>query len=118
MTDQPMGGGGMSGDVTSDDRLWGLLIYILSPIVPVIVLLMEDKKSRPFLRSHNVQALILGVVNIVIGIVVGIPTLGIGACCTGILIWGYQIYCGVQAYGGKTVTIPMLTDFVKNQGWA
>jgi hypothetical protein len=29
-----------------------------------------------------------------------------------------MVYCGIQAYGGKTVTVPVLTDFIKNQGWA
>ncbi|MBL8055161.1 MAG: DUF4870 domain-containing protein [Anaerolineales bacterium] len=116
MTDQPIGGG-MSGDVTSDDKLWALLAYVLSPIVPVILLIWEEKKNRPFIRSHNVQALVLGLAAAVISSVVGGVTLGIG-CCIGILPWIYQIYCGVQAYGGKSVTIPVITDFVKNQGWA
>lgn len=30
-------------DVTSDDKLWALLAYILTPLVPVIILLMPDK---------------------------------------------------------------------------
>lgn len=114
MADQPMMGD-MSGGITSDDKLWGLLAYVLSPIVPVIVLLMEDKKNRPFIRSHNVQALILGLVGVVNGFLLGPILVG---CCTGIILFGYQIYLGMQAYQGKTVTIPVVTDFVKNQGWA
>ena len=39
--------------VTSDDKLWALLSYILSPIVPIILLLMEDKKNRPFIKYHS-----------------------------------------------------------------
>ena len=41
--------------VTSDDKLWAMLAYLLSPIVPIIILLMEDKKNRPFLKAHTVQ---------------------------------------------------------------
>ncbi len=115
MTDQPMGGG-MPGEVTSDDKLWALLAYLLSPIVPVILLLWDEKKNRPYIRSHNVQALILGAVNWVVATVLS-PLFFIG-CCTGLIIGIYQIYCGIQAYGGKPVVIPFLTDFVKNQGWA
>ena len=115
MTDQPLGGG-MSGEVTSDDKLWALLAYLLSPIVPIILLIWEEKKNRPFIRSHNVQALILGALNWVVATVLT-PAFFIG-CCTGILLLGYQIYCGIQAYNGKAVTIPVVTDFVKNQGWA
>jgi hypothetical protein len=29
-----------------------------------------------------------------------------------------QLYWAYQAYQGKIVTIPLLTDFIKNQGWA
>jgi uncharacterized membrane protein len=109
-------GGGMPGEVSSDDRLWGLLIYLLTPLVPVIVMLMEDKKNRPFLRSHNAQALVLGVLAVINAVALG-PLFFIG-CCTGLVLFGYQVYLGVQAYGGKTVTIPVITDFVRNQGWA
>jgi uncharacterized membrane protein len=114
MTDQPLMGD-MSGGITSDDKLWSLLTYILSPIVPIIVLLLEDKKNRPFIRSHNAQALILGIIGVVNGVILGPFFVG---CCTGLLLFGYQIYLGVQAYRGRTVTVPVITDFVKNQGWA
>ena len=52
------------GDVTSDDKLWVLLAYVLTPLVPIIIFLMEDKKTRPFIRAHNAQALVVGVVNL------------------------------------------------------
>jgi len=35
---------------TSDDRLWVLLGYIFTPIIPIVVLLLEDKKNRPFIQ--------------------------------------------------------------------
>ncbi len=95
------------GEVTSSDKLWALLAYVFSPLAPVIILLMADKKDRPFIKAHNIQALILGIITVI--------TSGF---CVGILVWFYAIYCGFQAYGGKTVTIPVITDLVKNQGWA
>jgi uncharacterized membrane protein len=102
-------------DVTSDDKLWALLAYILAPIVPIIILLMEDKKNRPFIKAHNVQALVFSIVFYVI-VAVTSPFL-IGLC-----IWpiGFiaEIYWGIKAYQGNLVNIPLLTDFVKNQGWA
>jgi hypothetical protein len=36
-----------SSDITSDDRLFAALAYVFSPIVPIILLLMEDKKIVP-----------------------------------------------------------------------
>ena len=102
-------------DITSDDKLWALLAYVLTPIVPIIILLMEDKKNRPFLRAHNAQALALGVLNVIIGLVLSWTVV---LACVPILIWFGCIYWGIQAYNGKYVEIPVVTNFVKNQGWA
>jgi uncharacterized protein len=104
-------------EVTSDDKLWALLAYILSPLVPVIILLMEDKKNRPFIKAHNVQALVFGLVYIILGSIIGVITLGFGTCLIPVL-WLLSIYWGVQAYQGKYVKIPVITDFVTKQGWA
>jgi len=112
MTDQPV-----NQDVTSDDKLWALLAYVLSPVVPIIILLMEDKKNRPFIKAHNVQALVFGLAYIILGSIIAALTLGFGSCLIP-LLWILSIYWGIQAYQGKYVTIPVLTDFCKKQGWA
>ena len=111
MENQPM------MEVTSDDKLWALLAYVLTPLVPIIILLMEDKKNRPFIRAHNAQALAWGIFNVIGGTILssllffcfGLPS---------ILIWAVGVYWGIQAYNGKYVEIPVVTNFVKNQGWA
>jgi len=94
-------------EVTSDDKLWALLAYIFSPLVPIIIMVMEDKKNRPFLKAHNAQALILGIIAVITS-----------SFCVGILVWFYMIYLGVQAYNGKLVEVPVITNLCKNQGWA
>lgn len=96
-------------DVTSDDKLWAALAYVFSPLVPIILMLMEDKKNRPFIRAHNIQALILGII-----IIVTAPlTFG----CTG-LLWFVMLFWAYKAYQGEMVEVPGLTGFVKGQGWA
>ncbi|MEW5987082.1 MAG: hypothetical protein AB1791_10650 [Chloroflexota bacterium] len=104
-----------SGEVTSDDHLWAALAYVFTPIVPIILLLMEDKKNRPFIKAHNMQALIWGVVLYVITAVTAPFLLG---CILGPLGLLITLYWAYQAYQGQMVTIPVLTDFAKNQGWA
>jgi uncharacterized membrane protein len=101
----------VSPEITSDDKLWALLAYIFSPLVPVIILLMEDKKNRPFLKAHNIQALILGL----IAFVLAVSTI---LACLSPIVWLVALYYGIQAYQGKFVEIPVITNFVKNQGWA
>ena len=105
----------MEPEVTSDDKLWALLTYIFTPLIPIVILLMEDKKNRPFIRAHNAQALVVGVINFVLGLVLSWTLV---LACVPLIIWFVCIYWGVQAYNGKMVQIPVITDFVKNQGWA
>lgn len=104
-----------TSEITSDDKLWVLLAYILSPIVPIIIMLMEDKKNRPFIRAHNAQALVLGIIEVILGVTIGWT---IFLTCIPLLLWIAMIYWGIQGYQGKYVTIPVITDFCKKQGWA
>jgi len=94
-------------ETTSDDKLWAALAYVFSPLVPIILMFMEDKKNRPFIRAHNAQALVLGIISVISY-----------WFCVGFLVLLYQLYCAYQAYQGQTVEIPVVTNFVKNQGWA
>lgn len=107
--------GQTSSEITSDDKLWVLLTYILTPLIPVIILLMEDKKKRPFIRAHNAQALVLGIINLLIAVFLGWTVI---LACLPLIIWVYCIYLGIQGYGGKYNDIPVITNFVKGQGWA
>lgn len=101
------------GEVTSDDKLWAALAYAFSPLIPVIILLMADKKDRPFIKAHSVQALVLGIVVWIVATIIGTFTCGIG-----FILWLLMFYLAYVAYQGKTITIPVITDFVKKQGWA
>ena len=105
MTDQMNPG---AGDVTSDDKLWAMLCYVLPVIGPVLVLIMQGKKDRPFIKAQIAQSLILGVLIWVLS-----------AACIGVLVWFYALYLGfAKAYAGQPVVIPVVTDLCKNQGWA
>ena len=104
MTQQPI-----SSDLTSDDKLWSLLSWLIWPVA-VIVLFMEDKKARPFIKYNAVLSLSLSVN------AWGSSIIGIGLCL-GPLAFIYSVVLGIQSYQGKWVTVPVLTDFVKKQGW-
>jgi uncharacterized membrane protein len=104
MTQQPM-----NSDLTQDDKLWSLLSWLIWPIA-IIVLLMDDKKNRPFIKYNAVLSLALSV------IAWGSSIIGIGLCL-GPLAFIYSIVLGIQSYQGKSVTVPVLTDFVKKQHW-
>ncbi len=100
-------------EITDDDKLWALLSWLFWPVA-IVVLLLEDKKQRPFIKYHAVQSLALAVVGWVLSLILSFVVVG---CFVGVAWMIYAIYLAVKAYQGEWVTIPWLTDFCKNQGW-
>jgi uncharacterized membrane protein len=102
-------------DVTSEDRTWVLLCFLLTPIFPIITLLMEDKKNRPFIKYHTFPTLILGIAEIIVAFILGwIPIIGAFAG----LLWIINLIYGIKANGGVLTDIPVITDFAKKQNWS
>lgn len=117
----------------NDDRLVSLLCYVVPVLLPVIVMLSESSQKRPFQRYHAVQSLGLSGFMVVLGIVLSIatailqiiPAVGtlVGAlmfCLSPILFLMAVVaafYYGFQAYQGKRFAIPVVTNFLVNQGW-
>ena len=98
----------VSSDITQDDKLWAMLSYLI-PVIAVVVLFMEDKKNRPYVKFSAVQSI---VVTVLISIIATV-TFGCGA----ILVFA-QLYCAYQAYQGQDIKVPFVSDFIRNQGWA
>jgi uncharacterized membrane protein len=98
----------MSSDITSDDKLWAMLGYII-PIIAVVVLFMEDKKVRPYIKFNAVQSLVATVVLSILSTI----TFGCGTVLFLVMFWW-----AYQAYQGQDVKIPMVSDFIRTQGWA
>ncbi len=101
-------------ELTDDDKLWALLSWIFTPIVPIIVLLLEDKKARRFIKYNAIQALTLGVIGYVLSAVLSAVLIG---CFIGLALLVYAIFLGIQSYQGKWVKVPVVTDFCVGQGW-
>lgn len=101
-------------NITSDDKLWAALAYVFTPLIPIIILLLEEKKDRPFIRAHNMQALVWGVVFYIIVTVTSFALIGLCLWPLGVLL---SLYWAYKAYQGEILEIPVLTNFVKNQGW-
>lgn len=101
-------------EITDDDKLFALLAYIFSPIVPLVLLFVEEKKNRPFIKYHTVQSLMYGVVLFVLTFILSFFIIGV---CLGLVGFGIQVYFGIKAYQGEMFEIPVLTNFAKQQGW-
>lgn len=127
----------MDAEASRDDKLIALLSYVtqivIPLIMPVIVLLSESSKKRPFQRYHAVQSLSLTLLFIAIaaaatigtGIIQVIPLIGqlVGVLmlCLTPIAWFMAViallYYGYQAYQGKRFSIPGLTSMLRDQGW-
>jgi uncharacterized membrane protein len=108
MTQQPM-----NTDITSDDKLWAALGYPIF-IIALIMLFMEGKKDRPFIKFHAVQALALNLVLWVVIIILSVTV--ILAICDPVL-WLLMIWPAVLAYQGKYFEVPLVTKFLRGQHW-
>jgi uncharacterized membrane protein len=103
-------------EITENDKLMAALCYPIVILMPIIVLVSESMKTRPFQKYHAVQALVLWAVIIVVGLIFTAITFG----CGGIvfpLLWLVSLYPAYKAYQGEYLRIPAITDFIKKQGW-
>jgi len=113
----------MDVGITEDDKLWALLCYLLWPLGSILVALMEDKKARPYVKYHAVQAGGLGValwvLTLILACILAAITFfigGLGGCC-GLVPLLALLYYAYMAYQGDYFDIPYLTDFMVQQGW-
>jgi len=97
---------------TSNDRTWAALRWLpvtpLWPLMAVLALVMEDTKDRPFVRYHAILSLATGVATIILTFI----TLGLGA-----LVFFVFFYWAYKAYQGEMIEVPVVSNFVRGQGW-
>jgi uncharacterized membrane protein len=86
------------------------------PVVAIVILLSETNKERPFQKFHAVQALAFWAVLTVIGIILAVVTLGFGTLCLPVL-WLVSLWPAYESYQGKYLELPVIADFIRNQGW-
>ncbi|MBK6431739.1 hypothetical protein [Candidatus Amarolinea dominans] len=121
-----------SYDVTSDDKLmaalsWLGMVLLQIPLVSTVLLLAEGNKDRPFQRHHALQSIGLFVAAIAYEFVAAIlftvgsvVTLGCGALFLWVLFFVPHImavYYAWQAYQGKEINIPVVSQVMRQQGW-
>ena len=100
-------------DINDQDKLMAALAYPIG-IVALIILLVEDMKNRPFQKYHAVQALAVNVIIVITSLILGWTVI---LACVPCLIWFVTLYWAYEAYQGKYIEIPVLTDFLRQQGW-
>ena len=82
-----------------------VIIYLLTWITGIIFFVISGNDKRK--KQHSIQAIILGVIGVVLGFIplIGFPLL--------VLVWLYGLYIGYMASINKEQNIPYITDFAK-----
>ena len=105
-------------EISENDKLIAALAYLIVFIVPILIFISEELKVRPFLRYHAVQSLAVALLETLFaGLVCLVSSF---ACCTVVLLvlpLAASAYCAYLAYMGQYFEIPVLTDFLAEQGW-
>ncbi|HQX76474.1 MAG TPA: hypothetical protein PL074_09175 [Thermoflexales bacterium] len=105
-----------AASVSSADNtnLMSALAYLFMPFSGILFLLLGSTNNNAVLRKNTIQSIAFGVVVFVASAVLAV--VGIGFCISILSIIPAIIWT-IQAYGGKDVNIPVITDFCKKQGW-
>jgi uncharacterized membrane protein len=104
-----------SPEVSSNDKILVALGYPIV-LISIILLFMEDKKSQPFIKFHAVQSIAANVAFYILAFVLSLFTLGFGGLCVPV-IWLLFWYWAYRAYKGERFEIPVVTNFIRKQGW-
>ncbi len=117
-----------STDINDNDKLMAALSYLLTPLVGIIVLLVDTMKARPYQRYHAIQSIGLFVAELVFYVLACVLYTACSAISMGILacvLWVIffiplipNIYYTYLAYAKPSYfEIPYLTKFMQQQGW-
>lgn len=117
---------------SDDDRLmaalaWLSMVILQLPVVSLVLLLVEPNRTRAFQRYHSVTSILFWVAALAYEILAGIAYTILGfltLTCGFFCLWpillvphALALYYAFQAYNGKQVEIPVLSEFAKGQSW-
>ena len=103
-----------SPEISQDDRIFAALSYPVF-IIPILIFFMEDKKNRLFIRYHAIQGLILNIAMYALITILSISA--VGAICVP-FVWLVSLWPAFDALRGNWTELPVITTFIKNQGWS
>ena len=101
----------MSDPIRTENRIWGLVSYALTPVGALLALLASGDDEG--LRRHARQSVLAGIIVAALSLVLSqVPAIG---CLSGLLAlacWGYLLFCGIRVYRGRDVTLPLISGLV------
>ena len=100
-----------TGGVSSESKLWAAIGYPIW-ILPIVVLITEEKKKDKWLLFHAYQALILGVA---LWAIVAVTSVALIGCLLAPLAFLIECYFGYRAYQVERFLLPVVGEFAEKQ---
>jgi len=92
-------------DKKGDDKgLLYILIYFFSWLSGIIFYVIEKDNKK--VRFHAVQAILLGIVMVVLSFTLILSIVSL-------LLWLYSLYIGYKESQGETIKVPFLGDYAE-----
>jgi uncharacterized membrane protein len=115
---------------SDNDRLLAGLSYVsqivIPAVFPVILLASNETKNSPFMRFHAIQSLGVLVASIVYYLAATVAYALVSAVIPPLacVLWllflvptAAGLYCGFEAFRGKYLELPWLTQFMRDNHW-
>lgn len=101
----------------NDDKPWYIIAYVIPIVTGVIVLFLKGESDKR-LKLHAMQSIMLGIFWVVVSIVFSVINafIFLFSIFTSLLllfIWLYGLYVGLEAYNGRDMVIPKITEYAK-----
>ena len=95
-----------------DIRVLYILAYLLEWLSGIIIFFAFGKDNKK-LRKHSLQAILLGIISIIAASFFSIIEIPLFGSTIVLLIWLYGMYVGFEAYMGREISIPLISEYVK-----
>ncbi len=96
-------------NISSEDKTWGLIMYLFPIMAPVTLFAMKDKLNSKYVHFHAIQCMGWFVTALILSCV----TCGI----FGAVVMLGNLFFAWKAYQGEMFEIPVLTDQLANRGY-
>jgi uncharacterized membrane protein len=90
-----------------------IVAYLFEWVTGIVVYLTAGDRKR--LKMHSVQAIMLGVISIILAFAFGLLLVPVVSTVINIIIWLYGMYVGYKAYTGVDIQIPWITEYVEGK---
>ncbi len=86
------------------EREWYIFAYLLEFISGIVIYFTKGQEDKRLL-FHSVQAIIIGIIVLVLSAII-FPI----AWLIAVLGWVYCMYIGIEAYNGRDVDVPIISN--------